>query len=130
MTTDSQILDLFIEQGLVQRSQKEDILSEIANNGKTLPQILSDYGIADEAVYYQTLADSVGADYVDLGEYEVPVEIQRLIPGGTARLHGALPIGESGTSIVTALLDPLDSQVVEDLRFALGRDIQVTVSPA
>ena len=30
---------------------------------------------------------------------------------------------------MTALLDPLDSQVVEDLRFTLGRDIQVVVAP-
>ena len=101
------------------RSQVEDLLAEIANSGKTLPQVMSDYEIADQEQYYQTIADSIGADYVDLADYEVPPEIQRLIPGGTARLHGALPIGESGNSIVTALLDPLDPQVVEDLRFAI-----------
>ena len=112
------------------RSQVEDLLSEIANAGKTLPQVMADYEIADQEQYYRTIADSIGADFVDLGDHEVPMEIQRLIPGGTARLHGALPIGESGNSIVTALLDPLDSQVVDDLRFALGRDIQVTVAPA
>ena len=130
MTTDQQILDLFIEQGIVQRSQAEDLLGEIANTGKTLPQVMADFGIADQEFYYRTIADSIGADFVDLGEYEVPPEVQRLIPGGTARLLGALPIGEAGTSIVTILLDPLDQQVVEDLRFALGRDIQVTVAPA
>ncbi len=130
MTTDKQILDLFIDQGIVQRSQSEDLLTEIANTGKTLPQIMADYGIADQDFYYRTIADSVGADYLDLGEYEVPVEVQRLIPGGTARLLGALPIGESGASIMTVLLDPMDSQVVEDLRFALGRDIQVSVAPS
>ena len=130
MTTDQQILDLFVDQGVVQRSQTEDLLAEIANAGKTLPQVMADYEIADQEQYYRTIADSIGADFVDLGDYEVPAEIQRLIPGGTARLHGALPIGESGNSIVTALLDPLDTQVVDDLRFALGRDIQVTVAPA
>ena len=130
MTTDQQILDLFVDQGVVLRSQVEDLLAEIANTGKTLPQVMADFSIADQEQYYRTIADSIGADYVDLADYEVPAEIQRLIPGGTARMHGALPIGESGNSIVTALLDPLDQQVVEDLRFALGRDIQVTVSPA
>ena len=91
--------------------------------------MLTDYELTDEDGYYQTLADSIGADYVKLAGYEVPADIQRLIPGGTARLHGALPIGQSGEAIVTALLDPLDSQVADDLRFALGRDIQVVVAP-
>ena len=130
MTTDQQILDLFVDQGVVMRSQVEDLLAEINNTGKTLPQVMADYEIADQQQYYQAIADSIGADFVDLADHEVPPEIQRLIPGGTARLHGALPIGESGNSIITALLDPLDPQVVEDLRFAIGRDIQVTVVPA
>ena len=130
MTTDQQIIDLFIEQGLVQRSGAEDILSEINNSGKSLLQVMTDFEIVNEAQYHQTIADSIGADYVRLDDYEVPVEIQRLIPGGTARLHGALPIGQSGSTIVAALLDPLSSQVVEDLRFALGREVQVVVSPA
>ena len=92
---------------------------------------MMDFDIATEDQYHQTIADSLGVDYVRLDDYmEVPLETQRLIPGGTARLHGALPIGQSGNTIVTALLDPLDSQVAEDLRFALGRDVQVVVSPA
>ena len=130
MTTDQQIIDLFVEQGLVQRSGVEDLLAEVNNSGKTLLQVMTDFEIVDEEQYHRTIADSIGADYVRLDDYEVPAEIQRLIPGGTARLHGALPIGQSGNTIVAALLDPLNAQVVEDLRFALGREVQVVVSPS
>ena len=130
MTSDQQIIDLFVEQGIIMRSQVEDLHSEMNNSGKTLQQVLADYELSNSEQFYRTIADSIGADYVDLGDYEVPADIQRLIPGGTARLHGALPIGQSGESIVTALLDPLDTQVVDDLRFSLGKDIQVVVAPA
>ena len=130
MTTDQQIIDLFVEQGLVQRSGVEDLLAEVNNSGKTLLQVMTDFEIVDEEQYHRTIADSIGADYLRLDDYEVPAEIQRLIPGGTARLHGALPIGQSGNTIVAALLDPLNAQVVEDLRFALGREVQVVVSPS
>ena len=130
MTTDQQIIDLFVEQGLVQRSGVEDLLAEVNNSGKTLLQVMTDFEIVNEEQYHRTIADSIGADYLRLDDYEVPAEIQRLIPGGTARLHGALPIGQSGNTIVTALLDPLNAQVVEDLRFALGREVQVVVSPS
>src|SRR5207249_7004444 len=48
---------------------------------------------------------------------------------GLARLHGALPIEMSGTTLRIALVDPFDPHAAEDLRFALGEDIQVVVSP-
>jgi type IV pilus assembly protein PilB len=35
----------------------------------------------------------------------------------------------SGNSLRVALVDPLDSRAAEDLRFALGRDIQIVISP-
>jgi type IV pilus assembly protein PilB len=130
MTTDKQILDLLVEQNIVQRSQVEDILSEISNSGKSMPQALADFGIAEEDQYYQAIADSIGANYVNLGNVEIPVEIQRLAPGGMARLHGALPIGQVGETLQVALLDPLDPQAPEDLRFALGRNIEVVVAPS
>ena len=53
----------------------------------------------------------------------------RLIPSGLARLHRALPMGESENGITVALVDPLDLRAAEDLRFALGKDIQVVVAP-
>jgi len=46
-----------------------------------------------------------------------------LIPSGLARLHGALPVAASGNTIFVALADPLNTPVLEDLRFALGREI-------
>ena len=129
MTPDNQILDLFVEAGLVQKAQTDDLLAEVTNSGKTLLQVLIDFDVCDENQYYQTIADSLGVDYVRLDNFEVPLETQRLIPGGSARLHGALPIGMAGNMVQVALIDPLDSQVADDLRFSVGRDVQVVVAP-
>ena len=49
MTTDQQILDLLVDQSIVQRSQVEDILSELGNSGKTLVRVLADFELVDEA---------------------------------------------------------------------------------
>jgi type IV pilus assembly protein PilB len=64
-----------------------------------------------------------------LGEREIPPEIQRLIPGGLARLHRALPVRFADNVLSVALVDPFDLRVAEDLRFALGKDVHVVVSP-
>ena len=123
------IADLFIDQGLMDRSQADDVLLETTQNGKAIEQALVDNGIVDKQQFYQTLADALGTDVVDLDTVEISPGLLKLIPAGLARLHRALPIGLQDNSVRVALADPLDTQTVEDLRFALGHDIQVVIAP-
>src|SRR5436190_673679 len=125
-----QIAEFFVEHRILQPSQAEDVLTEADLNGKSVAQAMVDGGFVDENGFYQTIADALGTDYVDLSKGGIAPEILRLIPSGLARLHGALPVGISGDSLRVALVDPLELRAVEDLRFALGKDIQVIVSPA
>jgi type IV pilus assembly protein PilB len=125
-----QVAEFFVEQHVLQPSQAEDVLTEAELNGKSVAQAMIDGGFVDETGFYQTIVDGLGADYVDLSQKEIAPEILCLIPRDLARLHGALPIGVSGDTLRVALVDPLDHRAAEDLRFALGKDIQVVVSPA
>ena len=126
---EKQVAELFIEQHVLQPSQAEDVLNEANLNGKTIIQAMVDSGFVDETGFYHTIADALGAEYVDLGDKEIPPTILKLIPSGLARLHRALPIGLSGNSLRVALADPLDPRAAEDLRFALGKDVDVVVAP-
>src|SRR6266550_4496072 len=128
--TEKQLAEFFVEQRVLQPSQAEDVLSEVELNGKTVAQAMIDGGFIDEPSFYETIASGLGTDFVDLAETEIAPEILRLMPSGLARLHGALPIGLTDTVLRVALIDPFDLHVAEDLRFALGKDIQVVVSPA
>jgi type IV pilus assembly protein PilB len=127
---EKQLTEFFVEHGVLQVSQAEDVLDEVELNGKTVPQAMVDGGFIDELGFYQTIANGLGTDLVDLNERDIRPEILRLIPSGLARLHGALPIEMSGTTLRVALVDPFDLNAAEDLRFALGKDIHVVVSPA
>src|SRR6266498_880259 len=127
--TEKQLAEFFVEQRVLQPSQAEDVLSEVELNGKTVAQAMLDGGFIDEPGFYQTIANGLGTDFVELSEREIEPEILRLIPSGLARLHGALPVELSGNALRIALSDPFDLHTAEDLRFALGKDIQVVVSP-
>jgi type IV pilus assembly protein PilB len=127
---DKQLAEFFIEQRVLEPSQAEDVLSEVELNGKTVAQAMVDGGFIDEHGFYQTIANGLGTDLIDLTERDIAPEILRLIPSGLARLHGALPVEMSGTTLRVALVDPFDLHAAEDLRFALGKDIHVVVSPS
>src|SRR5882757_4733104 len=127
--TEKQLAEFFVEQRVLQPSQAEDVLSEVELNGKTVAQAMIDGGFIDEPSFYETIANGLGAEFVDLREREIAPEVLRFIPSGLARLHGALPIDVSDTTLRVALVDPFDVDVAENLRFALGKDVQVVVSP-
>jgi type IV pilus assembly protein PilB len=126
---EKQVAELFVEQRVLQPSQAEDVLNEANLNGKSIVEAMVDGGFVDESGFYHTIADALGAEYVDLGDKEIPPAILKLIPSGLARLHRALPIGLSGNTLRVALADPLDPRAAEDLRFALGKDVDVVVAP-
>jgi type IV pilus assembly protein PilB len=124
-----QVAEIFIEQNVLRPSQADDVLNEATLNGKTIAQAMVDGGFVDEYAFYQTIADALGTEYVDLKDVEIPPAVLKLIPSGLARLHRALPIGLSGKTLRVALVDPLDPRAAEDLRFALGKDVDVVVAP-
>ncbi len=126
----TQVLELFVEQGVIDEAQQQDIAAEVALSGKPLPDVMVDYQICTEEQFYQTLASALGMDFMDLREFVPPNETLRLIPAGLALLHRAFPLGAEGNTVHVALGDPLNAQTAEDLRFAIGREIQVVVAPS
>src|ERR671937_912305 len=99
---EKQLAEFFVEQRVLEPSQVEDVLSEVELNGKTIAQAMVDGGFVDEHGFYQTIADALGTDYLDLSTFEIAPEILRLIPSGLARLHRALPIALSGNTLRVA----------------------------
>src|SRR5947199_10264966 len=125
-----QVLDLFVDQNVLQTTQADDVLTEAQQDGKTIVQALVDGGFIDEAGFYHTVAEGIGAEFIDLNDREIGPEVVKIVPAGLARLHRALPVELVDCTLRVALADPLESPTAEDLRFALGRHIEVVVRPA
>jgi type IV pilus assembly protein PilB len=125
-----QVADIFVEQRVLQPAQVEDVLQEAQLNGKSIEQALVDSGFVDQRGFYQVIADALGTDFLELSDDDIAPEILRIIPGGLARLHRALPVAMSDHTLRVVLVDPLDPRAAEDLRFALGKDVHVVVAPS
>src|SRR6266581_3556776 len=118
-----QVLDLFVDQNVLQKTQADDVLTEAQQNGKTIVQAMVDGGFMDEAGFYHIVAQGIGAEFIDLNDKEIGPEVVKIVPAGLARLHRALPVELVDGTLRVALADPLEPRTAEDLRFALGRDI-------
>ena len=124
-----QVLDLFVDRQVLQRLQADDVLIEAQQNGKTIMQAMVDSGFTDELGFYRAIAEGIGAEFIDLRDREIAPEIAKLVPGGLARLHRVLPVDFVDHTLRVAAADPLDPRTAEDLRFALGHDVEVVVAP-
>jgi type IV pilus assembly protein PilB len=71
----------------------------------------------------------VGTESLDLTGFEPAIPVLRSVPAGLAQLHRVFPVGLDGHTIQLVVADPLNHQMLEDLRFGLGRDIQVFLAP-
>lgn len=126
----SQLIDIFVNRGLIDQYLATDIVQEVENSGKEIAEILADYEVIQEKDdVWPIIANELGAGMVDLVNFEPPQELLSLIPAGMARLHGALPVNVDSEGLTICLVDPLNPQVVEDLRFALGKEIILAIAP-
>ncbi len=103
-------------------------MQEVARTGKTLCDVLVEYQAVTEEGYYQTLANAIGSEFVNLKDFSPPAELLKLLPAGLAQLHRAFPLGYEDNMLQVALVDPLNAQTVEDLRFAIGKDVHPVVA--
>jgi type IV pilus assembly protein PilB len=126
----NQIVELFISRGLIDRSLGQDILSEVENSGKEAAEILADFQVINHRDdVWPVVASELGAQVVELRNWTPPEQLLSLVPAGMARLHGALPVNFDSEGLHVALVDPMNPQTLEDLRFALGREVILAIAP-
>jgi type IV pilus assembly protein PilB len=126
----SHVIDLFVGRGMIDQALGEEILRELEISGKDIGAILSDFQVvSSKKDIWKIIAQELGADLVDLSGFDPPEALLQMIPSGMARLHGALPVSFDDAGLTVALIDPMNPQTAEDLRFALGREVIIAVAP-
>ncbi len=122
------VITTLVDQGVIPAEQSEELLHAILESGRTPEDFLINDGHVDEHTFYQTIANSIGANYIDLTGFELETSLRDKIPVGLARLHRALPVAEIDGTLYLALSDPLDTERVSELRFALSQPLQISVA--
>jgi type IV pilus assembly protein PilB len=124
------LLSFLRDHGLVSELQMSELIEEQSRTGKPIEDVLTNNGIIQLTELYQLIAQSLGTEVVDVTGMEFPPELLSLLPPQTARVQGALPIDFDGQTLRIAVVNPLDPNVIDNLRFATQKDISIYVAPA
>src|SRR3989338_1265000 len=125
-----QLGELLVEMGLVTKDQLQHSLEVQKDKGGLIGQVLVDLGYVSEEAIAQAITAQYGFPYLPLGNYEIDMEIIKIVPKNVAVQYCLVPIDKIGSNLTIAMANPLNSQAVEDIALLSGLYIQLFVSTA
>jgi type IV pilus assembly protein PilB len=117
-------------QGVVKEGQVQEALAEQRKHGGLIGQCLVQIGHATTAQVARALAEQSGLEAVDLSRVVPEKAALALVDASSAHAYGVLPLRMEGKTLVVAIADPLNTAVLEDLRFQKGIDVRAALADA
>lgn len=122
------IYELLKDRALVDSQRLHELNDESQKSGKPLGRLVVDEGILSRQQLLETVAEYLGWEYVAQPPRTIDEEVTGIIEGSMARMYGVVPLRAETSSIDVLARDPFNSQIVDDLTFALQRDVRLVVT--
>ncbi|MCE2861901.1 MAG: Flp pilus assembly complex ATPase component TadA [Opitutaceae bacterium] len=119
------IYDFLKEHRLVEPAQLDELNEEHKATGKPLADVVVDLGLLEKDALLRRIAEHLGYDYVSELPVHFPGEAIASLNGKLARDYGVMPMRADDQSIDLLVTDPFNAQAVDDLTFALGRNVRL-----
>lgn len=116
--------ELLKDKGLITEEQLDDALAEQKAEGKLLGRILVEKGYVSEEDILSVLSAQLGMKEADLSNIKVPKDLLERVPAPVARAYKIIPVRMEGNTLVVAMGDPMNIQVLDDLRFMLDCEVK------
>ena len=116
--------ELLKDRGLLTEEQLGEALTEQKNTGKLLGRVLVDKGYVTEEDIFAVLGSQLGMEEIDLSGIEIPAKLLDKVPGPVAKAYKIVPVRMEKGTLVVAMGDPLNIQVLDDLRFMLDCEVK------
>ncbi|MGZ4961707.1 MAG: GspE/PulE family protein [Limisphaerales bacterium] len=115
------LLDLIKSQSLLDDLQLEEVTQEHLRSGKPITEILSDFGLIDQDMQLQIIANHLGTEVVTIGE--IPADAIKAVPADAARMYRCMPLAVFDSTVQVALADPLNPAIADELAFVVRKEI-------
>ncbi len=122
-------LQRFVDDGTIGESQLEEARTMAANLGLTAEDALTRLGYISAADLGRAQAKEFNYEYVELEGLQIPNSVIELITESMARENIVIATSVEGESVVIAMHNPNNIEVLDKLRFVLNRDIKVVMAP-
>ena len=126
--TTKQLGELLIERKIITPERLQKALDYQKVNGGLIGEILVQLGFSKEEDIAQVLTAQYGFPYLPLANYDIDLELAKLIPEQVARQYCIIPIDKIGNNLTLAMSNPLNTQAIEDVEEISKCVVQAFVS--
>lgn len=116
--------------GVIREGQVQEALAEQRKHGGLFGQHLVALHHCANADVAAALAEQAGLEAVDLNQVSPSPGALARVDASMAHAFGVLPIRLDGERLLVALADPLNTAVLEDLRFSTGLEVVGAIAEA
>ncbi len=117
------LLALIKERGLIDDLQLEEVEQEMLRTGKSIGEILSDFGLVDTETQLQVVAEYLNTEVVSVDSIEFTPELLGNLPAGTARMYQCVPVEDYGSSVRIAMANPLNPSAVDEISYIVRKEV-------
>lgn len=122
-------LEEFVQDGTISRDQLHEAEGMARSQGISVEEALVRLGYMEEADLLRAKAAQFGFQFVNLDTFEIAHSTIELVPESVARENVCLPIEFENDRLTVAVIDPMNFELVEKLRFVLNRDVDLVMAP-
>lgn len=116
---------ILVAQGAINAEQADQGIKHAQQTGKRVGEALIDLGVIDEMQVVKALAAQYGMKYVDLSNEKIRKLIDdSALDKSVMKKNLVIPLGKSGGKMRMAIHDPMDLEMLDNLRFRLNMDIE------
>jgi type II secretory ATPase GspE/PulE/Tfp pilus assembly ATPase PilB-like protein/CheY-like chemotaxis protein len=128
VTNRSQLGIMLHKRNLLSVTQLQELIRLQELRKEPLIKLLLEKDWVPERTIREILRKDLMVDEVSLGEFQVDDALAGLIPHSFCERQLVVPLKLEGRRLLLAMADPLDSGLIDDVRFTAGLDLKVVTA--
>ncbi len=118
------IEDILFQQKLLTAQQLSALKLEAINSGQSTEVLIRQHNLVSPDKLLAARAQLLGVSFVSLEGKAYSTEVLNLIPEPVARRYHLIPFDKQGGSLLVAMVDPLDLQIIQFLEKKSGLSVK------
>lgn len=116
------------DEGLITQPQLDEALEEQKRTEKPLGRILVELNYVTEEDVLRALGIQGGMEVVNIKNMDISSEVIEKVSASIVKIYNVIPISFAQNTLTVALAEPLNINILDDLRFMLGISIKGVIA--
>jgi len=127
-SNDDYVLEILLEHGAVTAEQVQGASDKLQPGLSVVDQLVDDSTISENEVLH-VIAGQFGMEVVSLQGIDIQAEVRDILTVDIARRYKVVPLYRHEDTLTVALIDPLNFDTLDSLRYLLKCNVEGVVAP-